>query len=312
LTIPIYTSKLKKLYKHRWLPNIKIPLFYVFWFGLGIIAWNSSYSIVTWLCYLAMGYMQMGIMTFMHDCTHSVLFKEKWKNSAFGIFAIIPMLISFTSFKEDHLIHHRYNRSTKDPDAFTMGKRGVGDFILFYAYALIGVLLTAIQFTFIFPIQKFRGRRALTHWSEITLHIIIVVAIFYWASGQGILSEVFAIWFWPLIFFGLFNSVRFIAEHYGTPWNSGQLTGTRTIISNPVHSWFWNNINYHIGHHLYPAVPWYNLQELHTLILPDIELNDAIVSKSYFSVFFDALTKGPESLQQNIELNAARVKQTFK
>jgi fatty acid desaturase len=312
LTNPIYTSKLKQLYKQRWLPNTKIPLFYVFWIGFGIIAWNSSYSIITWLCYLGMGYMQMGIMTFMHDCTHSVLFKAKWKNSAFGIFAIIPMLISFTCFKEDHLIHHRYNRSPKDPDAFTMGKRGISDFILFYAYAFFGVFLTAIQFIFIYPIQKFRGRRALTHWSEITLHIIFIVAISYWASSQGILSEVFAVWFWPLIFFGLFNSVRFVAEHYGTPWNSGQLTSTRTIISNPLHSWFWNNINYHIGHHMYPAVPWYNLQELHALILPEIELHNAIVSKSYFSVFFDAIIRGPESLQQNIELNAARVKQAFK
>ena len=49
---------------------------------------------ITWLCYLAMGYIQMGIMTFMHDCTHSVLFKEKWKNSAFGTFAIIPMFLT--------------------------------------------------------------------------------------------------------------------------------------------------------------------------------------------------------------------------
>jgi fatty acid desaturase len=303
---PIPTKELKQLYQQRWLPNLKIPLFYVLWIALGMIAWNSPHWIITWLCYLAMGYMQMGIMTFMHDCTHSVLFKAKWKNLAFGIFAIIPMFISFISFKEDHLLHHRHNRSAKDPDAFTMGKRGISDYILFYAYALIGVLLTAIQFTFIYPIQKFRGAKALIHWSEIALHIIVGVAIFYWASSQGIAAEVFAVWFWPLVFFGFFNSIRFVAEHYGTPWNSGQLTGTRTIISNPVNSWFWNNINYHIGHHVYPAVPWYNLQKLHVLLLPEIKRQNAIVAKSYLAVFFDAMARGPESPQQNVAFNAER------
>ncbi len=306
MIIPVSTIELRKLYQQRWLPNLKIPLFYGSWIGLGLIAWNSTFWMVSWLCYLAMGYLQMSIMTFMHDCTHSILFKAKWKNWAFGTFAIIPMLISFISFKEDHLIHHRHNRSPKDPDAFTMGKRGIGDYILFYAYALFGILLTAIQFTFIFPIQKFRGKKALIHWGEIALHIIIVVAIFYWASSREIVSEVFAIWFWPLVFFGFFNSIRFIAEHYGTSWNSGQLTGTRTIISNPIHSWFWNNINYHIGHHVYPAVPWYNLQALHMLMLPEIKRHNAIISNSYLAVFFEAMLRGPESIQQNVELNTLR------
>jgi len=307
---PIYAAELKSLHQHHWLPNLKIPLFYVFWIGLGVIAWNSSNWGITWLCYLAMGYMQMGIMTFMHDCAHNVLFKKKWKNWAFGTFAIIPMLISFISFKEDHLAHHRYNRSPKDPDAFTMGKRGVGDYFLFYSYALIGVFLTAIQFTFIYPVQKFRGKRALIHLSEIILHIVIFVMIYYWAASQGIVSEVFAIWFWPLIFFGFLNSVRFVAEHYGTPWNAGQLTGTRTIISNPINSWFWNNINYHIGHHVYPAVPWYNLQALHVLMLPEIESHNAIIAKSYLAVFFDAMVRGPESLRQNKDYNIMRMADT--
>ncbi|MBK8961469.1 MAG: fatty acid desaturase, partial [Proteobacteria bacterium] len=40
--------------------------------------------------------------------------------------------------------------------------------------------------------------------------------------------------------------------------DAGLLAGTRTLLSNPVHAFFWNNINLHIGHHVYPGVPWYN------------------------------------------------------
>ncbi|MEP6605679.1 MAG: fatty acid desaturase, partial [Nitrosospira sp.] len=78
MTSSIDSTELKKLYRHRWQPNLKIPVFYGMWIGLGAIAWNSPHWTITWLCYIAMGYMQMGIMTFMHDCTHSVLFKAKW------------------------------------------------------------------------------------------------------------------------------------------------------------------------------------------------------------------------------------------
>ena len=57
---------------------------------------------------------------------------------------------------------------------------------------------------------------------------------------------------------------------------------------------------------MYPAVPWYNLQELHARMLPEIVRQHAIVDKSYFSVFFYAMVGGPESIAQNIELNAVR------
>lgn len=304
----ISSVELKQLYQHRRIPNLKIPLFYGIWIALGIIAWNSSHWALTWLCYLGMGYIQMGIVTFMHDCTHSTLFKARWKNWAFGIFAMIPLIISFTSFKEDHLIHHRYNRTSKDPDAFAMGERGVGDFILFYAYATVGVFLTAIQFTLIFPLKVLRGKKALIHWGEIALHIVVMWAVFDWAASQGIANQLFSVWFWPLIFFGFFNSMRFIAEHYGCPWDAGPLAGTRTIISNPMNSFFWNNINYHTGHHAYPGVPWYNLQKLHALLLPELERVGALIDRSYFAIFIHALWHGPETVATTKSRNSSSSK----
>ena len=83
---PIDPAELKKLYHHRWQPNLKIPLFYGIWIGLGAIAWNSPHCTI----YLALschGYMQMTIMTCMHDCTHGVLFR---KNGKTGHLAFSP------------------------------------------------------------------------------------------------------------------------------------------------------------------------------------------------------------------------------
>ncbi len=292
----VAATDLKPLYQHRIAPNlVKVPLFYALWAAFGYVAWNSTEVWLTWTCYALMGYMQMGIVTFMHECTHSTMFKKKWKNTAFGIFAMIPFLISFTSFKEDHLLHHTYNRSPRDPDAVFYGKRTPLDFVLFYAYCFVGGVLTFFQFGFIYAITSLRGKKAALHWAEMALHAVVTTAALMWADSVGILQPVLAVWLIPFIFFAFLNSIRFIAEHYGTPYNAGQLAGTRTLTSNPLTSFFWNNINWHIGHHVYPAVPWYNLQKLHQLMLPEIQAQKAKVDPSYTWIFLQALWYGPES-----------------
>ena len=292
-------SVLKELYQHTWYYNLKIPLFYGFLFGLGAFAWNTESTALRWIAYVCMGYLWMSIVTFMHDATHQVLFKSKWKNWAFGIFSTLPIIVTFIAFKEDHLEHHRHNRSPKDPDAFTMGERKPGDFLLFYAYMAIGVLLTVIQFNFIYPFQSLRGKNLLIHVGELALRAVLYTGIVLWATEAGILGKVLSVWLIPAAFFSLLNSVRFVAEHYGTAWDAGQFLGTRTIISNPVNSFFWNNINYHIGHHVFPAVPWYNLQKLHAAMLPAIEREGGVVDSGYLKIFWRACVGGPETVGRN-------------
>ncbi len=299
---------LKELYRHTWYHNLKIPLFYGMLVGCGYVAWNTSSVWLEWLMYGMIGYLWMSIVTFMHDCTHGVLFKAKWKNWAFGIFSTLPIIVTFISFKEDHLEHHRYNRSPKDPDAFTMGKRGILDFVLFYAYILVGGILTIIQFSLIYPLQKFSRKNLLIHVCELSLRVIVFTGLILWTSRLGVLARFLQLWLIPAYLFSFLNSVRFLAEHYETPWDAGQLVGTRTIISNQVNSFFWNNINYHIGHHVYPAVPWYNLQKLHRALLPEIEKRGAVVDPGYFGVFFQACLRGPESLERNAQRFSNRAK----
>jgi fatty acid desaturase len=100
--------------------------------------------------------------------------------------------------------------------------------------------------------------------------------------------------------------MRFIGEHYGTPWEQGQLLGTRTTISHPINSFFRNNINYHIGHHVYPTTPWYNLQKLHAALAPEIAARGAMVESSYLRVLWRSCISGPESIARNERQLAAQ------
>jgi fatty acid desaturase len=290
---------LQEFYRQSWPHNLKIFLIYGALITCGVIAWRSSNPWIVWPTYVAMGYLWMGVVTFMHDCVHLVLFKNRWKNWAFGIFSTLPILITFTVFMDDHLEHHRHNRSSKDPDAFTMGARKFPDFLLFYGYILIGGFLTVVQFNLIYPFLKLRGTRLWIHLAELTLRIVTYTAVIAWASAANLLGPVLSVWLIPVVFFSFFNTIRFIAEHYDTPWDAGPMMGTRTVISNRVNSFFWNNINYHIGHHVYPAVPWYNLPRLHEAMRPTIEAAGARIDASYLRVFWEACVTGPETIERN-------------
>ncbi len=296
IDVKISLEDLKRLRTQRILPNLlKIPLIVGFMGLLTWLAWTTESGLLRWSAYIGLGYLWMGIVTFMHDATHNILFEKKWENWTFGIIAMIPLMASFIAFKEDHMDHHRYNRTYKDPDAFTMGKRGVADFIAFYAYIVAGAVISFVHFNFIYPFQRFNRRKWSIHLFETALKILCYWALIAWALNNGVLAKTLEIWLIPVFFFSVFNSMRFIAEHYETPWNEGQLLGSRTVTSNPVHSFFWNNINWHIGHHVYPAIPWYNLIELHKLMAPGLAARGAVVDKSYLGVFLKALVRGPES-----------------
>jgi fatty acid desaturase len=191
-----------------------------------------------------------------------------------------------------------------------MGKRRPQDFLLFYAYCAIGGLLSFLHFNFIYPVTRFNFARWGIQLFEIAMKITVYWLVLAYAARHGVLGKTLEVWLWPVAVLSVLNSMRFICEHYGTPWDLGQMPGTRTIVSNPVHSFFWNNINWHTGHHVYPSVPWYNLIELHRILEPQITACGGVVDKSYVAVYVDALFAGPESpekLDTRLLARAARM-----
>src|SRR3546814_5909517 len=63
--------------------------------------------------------------------------------------------------------------------------------------------------------------------------IVVYSVLLTWAYRHGVLDKTLALVLCPVLCFSFFNAMRFISEHYETPWNEGKLTGTRTVISNP-------------------------------------------------------------------------------
>jgi fatty acid desaturase len=70
------------------------------------------------------------------------------------------------------------------------------------------------------------------------------------------------------------------------------LTQTRTVTSNRVLSFFNLNLNYHIEHHLFPSMPWYNLPKLHALLQDEYREAGSSIYRSYLRFVLDAFRVG--------------------
>lgn len=70
------------------------------------------------------------------------------------------------------------------------------------------------------------------------------------------------------------------------------LTHTRTVTSNLVVSFLMCNLNYHLEHHLFPGVPWYNLPRVHALLADEYRRAGAFVHRSYLGFLREAARAG--------------------
>jgi len=124
----------------------------------------------------------------------------------------------------------------------------------------------------ILPPSDTSGRRAVIRWSRVLLVGHLLLAGVFIATGQ-----------WIFLFLVTFGS--FYAE-----WLNYLIAGpqhiclqpdvpdfrlcVRTMIINPFFRFFYANMNYHLEHHMYAAVPFYNLPKLRSLIEYDVPLAD--------------------------------------
>jgi fatty acid desaturase len=97
------------------------------------------------------------------------------------------------------------------------------------------------------------------------------------ASSRLVTGEEWGVYFWLLWVLPLLTSfpyymlLRDLYQHANA--DDGKLTNSRVIFANPIVRWamFIYGQDIHLTHHLYPAVPHYNLRKLHRLLVENNE-----------------------------------------
>ena len=213
-----------------------------------------------------------------HELCHNSVFRTKFLNTFFlRIFSFLGPF-NYVRFWASHSDHHKYTLHPPDdyevmlPVKLTFSgflKSAIVNPWGFYArWKLIVRLsfgkLEGPEETVMFPKSDLEKRRELFNWARIQLvgHALIVGVSLY-----------FGLWLVPILitlapaYGGWLLYLCNTTQHVGLTDNVPDFRlCCRTITLNPLVRFLYWHMNFHIEHHMYAAVPCYNLGKLHKLI----------------------------------------------
>ena len=213
-----------------------------------------------------------------HELCHNSVFRTKFLNTFFlRIFSFLGPF-NYVRFWASHSDHHKYTLHPPDdyevmlPVKLTFSgflKSAIVNPWGFYARWKLIVRLSFGKLedpeeTVMFPKSDMEKRRELFNWARIQLvgHALIVGVSLY-----------FGLWLVPVLitlapaYGGWLLYLCNTTQHVGLTDNVPDFRlCCRTITLNPLVRFLYWHMNFHIEHHMYAAVPCYNLGKLHKLI----------------------------------------------
>lgn len=239
---------------------------------------------------------QHSLYILMHEGVHKRLARRDLINELVSdFFTAFPLLISTKLYRFRHLKHHKNLNNGMDPDfidlpdwKYPMSSK---KFLKFNFKYLLGYgVVDAIWSIRTFSGLTFQGfclqnRISRGYWS---FQLLFYFFTFLLVSHFNLWNMFFAYWLVPLfVIFPFWLRIRNISEHYGVP-QKNEFNSTRNIISPTLTERFFVgplNVSYHLDHHLFPAIPFYNLPKVHRVLFDssDVYRKQSHICLTYFS-----------------------------
>lgn len=192
--------------------------------------------------------------TVIHDSCHQSAHRNRVINAILGHCSALLLTFAYPVFTRVHLQHHAHvNDPENDPD--------------YYVSTGGPLWLTPIRFlsheVFFFKRQLWR-RYELLEWF---LSRLLIVTIFCVSIYYHFLGYILNFWFIPSYIVGLalglfFDYLPHRPHHERDRWKNAR------VYPNKVLNVLIMGQNYHLVHHLWPAIPWYNFQPAYYAMKP--------------------------------------------
>jgi fatty acid desaturase len=241
---------------------------------------------------IVIGSRQHALMILMHDGVHNRLFRNRRLNDWVAEIPLAwPNLISARSYRRNHFGHHRYLNTAQDPD--WARRQGDPAWVFPKRWSDLARLLLR-DLSGLGAIGLLRlARSLLSQDTGVTKRFLFARYGFYLAVGAiilwaGAVKLLLLYWIVPLFtWLILIFRIRSIAEHSAIGGRSPAYAQTRTTRASILERLFIapKNVSYHLEHHFYPSVPFYNLPKLHALLQSKPGFREsAHITPTYFGV----------------------------
>ena len=238
--------------------------------------WNSWLFILFYLLYCTLW---GGADAIWHECGHRTAFKSRRINDFFYYIASFMNSFEPIRWRWSHSLHHSFTASL-DPHDYEV------DGSIFAKHTLLSFLLGFVPGIGFLTLHKSLHLEIIKHALGIKTKVMLDcipddkikdcinssrIFVFLWICIIG-LSIYFAsllpiLLFLVPKFFATFNGIWGLTQHMGLQENTkDHRLSTRSVRLNPIFSFIYWKMEYHIEHHMFPMVPSYNLPKLHDLI----------------------------------------------
>ena len=221
---------------------------------------------------------QQAIGVLSHDVVHYRFMNNRKLADLIGnIFMTWPLFFTIPGYRSMHLRHHSKVNTEEDPD--WVRRKGKSDWV----YPMSKVRLYTMLIMDITGLNLYQNiqkiflpksdKKLKEDFQSVDQSYYLAMASFYMfgailLTSYGLWYEFFIYWIVPYFtFFKFIKRLRAVAEHFCIPKKEIEEV-TRTTICNPIEAFLFaqHSINYHVEHHRYAGVPWYNLKKLHRVL----------------------------------------------
>jgi fatty acid desaturase len=274
---------------------------------------HSQSALVYGLAMVTIATRQHALGVLMHDASHFKLFSNRLLNDIVGnLLCALPVGMTVARYRTDHFKHHLAPNTDRDPYFLIFRKnprcwqwpKSKHDACGVLLRDLAGLnLRSMMRETWAWgPFENHFSTESrpapLTLTERITCYgfIFVVLGTVTLVGGW---PQFLLLWALPFITISTFLiRIRSLAEHFGLPNEVGN-DATRHVDG----AWYERlafaplNANYHLVHHLFPAIPQYNLPEMNWLLFADPEFRkSAHRCKTYYGVMHELIVEPANAL----------------
>jgi fatty acid desaturase len=255
------------------------------------------------LSILVVGVQQHGLFILAHEAAHYRLFRARRLNDAVGRLIGMAGAISMCTYRVIHRLHHNNLYSAEDPDTAIHGGYPRGTLYLWkklgqdvvgwnswktFAYFFGAPALNEETQRAARPLDdtspQLRRSARVDRWFVVAFQVLAPLVCLALDGWRGV-AQYAAFWLVPMVtVLQPILRLRAICEHGAVSDFSSPLTAARSnrsgggalnVLGRAL--LFPHHVNYHLEHHLYPAVPHYRLPRLHRLLAEKGALDGAEV-----------------------------------
>ena len=218
---------------------------------------------------LVSGWTVFNFTVLLHEAVHHAIFNGPHPRGdrILGILYAVPSGLSALQFTRWHLTHHaELGDAEADPKRHYLSPRINKPWfkILYFTLALFPIYFRAAAKENASYPPELRRRIAIERLATIAFHLAVMAGLF-WVGGAAVLARVYLV---PVfLVFPIAFALNRLGQHYAIDPTDPAKWGS---VLRPSRFWdFWYLFSaYHLEHHYFTGVPFYNLRRLHFALRP--------------------------------------------